>query len=164
MEIELTNNKGVVVIDDCDYDIIKNYHWHLAYGYGKLSFYAQTHLKINSKWTTIKMHQLIMGSPVGKIDHINHNGLDNRRCNLRICTSQQNSMNARKTTNLRSSIYKGVCWVARRGTWNASIRKNRTLIFIGRFVTEIEAAIAYDNKAVELFGEFACLNFTKSVA
>lgn len=95
IEVIIQNDKfgdKTVLIDKEDYDKIKNYNWHLQYGQMKhyTIFYAGTML--NRK--TVRMHRLIMDFPKGKvIDHINHNGLDNRKSNLRICSTAQNNLN-----------------------------------------------------------------------
>jgi len=96
------------------------------------------------------------------IDHINGNGLDDRRANMRTCTNQQNMRNLRKRRS-GSSIYKGVYYDKRRRTWYARICHNGKNIHLGTFATEIEAARAYDRAARRLFGEFARLNFPDEV-
>jgi hypothetical protein len=94
-----------------------------------------------------------------KLDHINGDGLDNRRENLRRATSAQNTWNSRKSTRT-SNPYKGVSRSGKK--WVASICKNYTPIRIGLFETPEKAALAYDAKARELFGEFAKTNFEAS--
>ncbi len=104
------------------------------------------------------MHRLIVGAKAGiSIDHINGNTLDNRKCNLRIATPSQNSMNQRIKEH--SSHYKGVTWHRQHGKWYAQLKHNQHLNFLGLFLNEEDAARAYDAKAKELFGEFARLNF-----
>jgi len=90
-------------------------------------------------------------------DHINHNTLDNRKNELRVCTQSQNNMNSRKRKNC-TSIYKGVCWKKQFMRWDSYIMVNQKQIYIGRFKSEKMAALAYNKKAKELFGEFAYLN------
>ena len=118
----------------------------------------------SGKRILIQMHRKILGI-IGKIefhaDHINNNGLDNRKNNLRSCTSGQNQMNKRKWSGC-SSKYKGVCWHKRIKKWGVSIQKNREPTHVGYFNTESEAALAYNEKAKELFGEFANLNNIKT--
>ena len=100
-----------------------------------------------------------MNAPAGmQIDHINGNGLDNRKVNLRLCNSSQNQRNARKRKS-GTSRFKGVDWHKESKKWRARICVNRKRIHIGRYKSEFEAAQAYDKKAIELFGEFASLNF-----
>lgn len=92
-----------------------------------------------------------------QIDHINHNGLDNRKQNLRIATVNQNAANRHKRIGDHQSCFKGV---GRNGKgWKSQIRFNGKLIYLGHFDSEKEAAQAYDKAALKLFGEFAFLNF-----
>lgn len=101
------------------------------------------------------MHNLVMKS--SSIDHINGNGLDNRKCNLRKVTQQQNVMNAR-TNRKSTSKFKGVCRPKSSTKWIASITHNYKHIHIASCDSEVEAARLYNAKAKELFGEFARLN------
>lgn len=96
------------------------------------------------------------------VDHIDGNGLDNRRSNLRIATNQQNGANSQKWRKQTSSQYKGVSWDHSRGLWRADIMFNRKHVYLGRYSSESEAAQAYDNRAIDLFGEFARLNFSRA--
>jgi len=89
------------------------------------------------------------------IDHINHDGLDNRKGNLRICSRQQNNQNSRKGSN-NTSGYKGVCKI--KDSYRAEIGFNNKHIYIGKFRLPEEAALAYNKKAIELHGGFAVLN------
>jgi hypothetical protein len=100
-----------------------------------------------------------MNCPHGlEVDHINHDKLDNRRCNLRIVTRQQNNQNTRpKTSSTRTSAYKGVHLA--KGKWRASIHTNGTTRQLGTFTDEVAAAKAYDQAARYYFGEYAYLNF-----
>lgn len=114
--------------------------------------------KDNGEWTTARMHRLIMDAPSGvEVDHINGNGLDNRRCNLRLCTRSENSQNMRKR-NGTTSRFKGVCFFKRLGLWRARIMKDRREYSLGYFKDETAAAKAYNAAAVRHFGDFAKLN------
>jgi hypothetical protein len=105
------------------------------------------------------MHRYIMKVPKGLVcDHINHNGLDNRKSNLRICTRQQNTYNQRSQKG-GSSKYKGVDWNKRQKKWRARIYYKRKFYYLGYFDNEVDAAKSYDKKAKEFFKEFACPNF-----
>jgi len=98
-----------------------------------------------------------MDCPDGMVvDHINHNTLDNRRCNLRVCTQNQNRYNLNLRKNNQSG-YKGVSF--KHNHWEVQLKKDKKYIYGGSFKDKIEAAKAYDKKAKELFGEFAKLNF-----
>jgi hypothetical protein len=111
----------------------------------------------------ILMHRLIMNAQDGQfIDHINHHTLDNRRDNLRICSQQENNFN-RPLSQANTTGYKGVCYLKTTGKYQAQIQHNRKAVYLGLFESPIEAALAYDVKALELFGDFACLNFQKKV-
>lgn len=151
-EIIITRGQ-VVIVDDDDFEYLKNHSWHCCN-----NGYACRSAKINGKYTTIKMHRVITNAPEWlEVDHINHNRLDNRKGNLRVCTRSQNNMN-RKRYSGSSSIYKGVSFCRRSLKWAAYIALHGKQQTLGRFDTEEEAALAYNQKAVELFGEFAHLN------
>lgn len=109
----------------------------------------------------ILLHRFVLDvSQDVEVDHVNHNGLDNRKSNLRVCTSRQNSMNCRGKRKWvgRASKYKGVC-LHSCGLWQAEIRIYGKKQYIGLFTSEVHAARAYDYMATEFFGSFACLNF-----
>lgn len=142
---------GIIDIEDIAF--AKSHNW-VAVKHA--TYYMTTTEKTHKKY----YHRLIMNCPPGKqIDHINHDGLDNRKINLRITDASQNSRNTRKTFRLTTSKFKGVYWDKSRKLWAATIRINYKHKTIGRFKNEIEAAKAYDKKAKELFGEYSCLNF-----
>jgi hypothetical protein len=108
---------------------------------------------------TTQMHRFVMHTPTGMdTDHINHNTLDNRRVNLRICSPQQNQFNKKPEGKGRSK-YKGVSWTTNRQKWCARIRVRNKKKHIGYFTDEIEAARAYDAAARHEYGEFAATNF-----
>lgn len=123
----------------------------------------------NSKWyeasncimdcTSQRLSRVIMRCGKGVVvDHISGDYLDNRKSNLRICTQRQNVFNQRKRTAKTSSQYKGVSLDKRSGKYVAYISRDRKRYQIGLFVNEIAAAIAYNTKANQLFGEYARLN------
>jgi hypothetical protein len=106
----------------------------------------------------VLMHRLIMDAAPGQqIDHVNRDGLDNRRANLRFCTASQNRGNQAKFRGV--SQYKGVVWDRSRNLWSARIGHQGRTLYLGRFVSEEDAARAYDKAACEKWGEFARLNF-----
>jgi hypothetical protein len=101
------------------------------------------------------MHRVILNTPDGmKTDHINNDKLDNRRCNLRVCTDAQNMRNRGKQAN-NTSGYKGVFWSIPAGRWRAQIRLNRKSIHLGLFYSKEEAYEKYKKAEKEYFGEFA---------
>lgn len=108
------------------------------------------------------MHRMIMGLESGdkrEVDHINGDGLDNRKENLRICTKAQNAWNQgpRSGKKYRTG-YKGITFDKSKNRWMALIQKNRKNYYIGSYQNPCEAALAYNKKATELFGEYAYLN------
>jgi hypothetical protein len=140
------------IVDEQDYDNLVSYQWRAIRGLR--TCYAVR----NEGEKLIKMHRQILSCCDGlMVDHINHNGLDNRRSNLRICTASQNQQN-RQPSNYGKSRYKGVCWHSGKKKWRAAIVLDGRSIHIGYYDYEIDAAVAYDDAAIELFGEFACLN------
>jgi hypothetical protein len=150
--IPLTRGKFALV-DAEDYYRLLQYKWQAMLG--RTTIYATG--RADGKAT--KMHRLIMDAPDHLVvDHIDHNGLNNCKSNLRLCTSAQNSRNM-FSSNGSTSRYKGVCWLKREKKWDAKIRLNGKIYNLGYFTDEIAAAKAYDKKAMELHQEFACLNF-----
>lgn len=138
------------------------------FGYVRLNFSMRNRERLGKEYKDrasnegILLHRVACGleDEVFHVDHINHNKLDNRRCMLRVATGQQNSFNMRKFRG--TSIYKGV--IKRFNSpgckpWEAKIQKDGKCIGLGRYLTEEDAARTYDEKAKELFGEFAWLNF-----
>ena len=155
--ILLTQGKFAIV-DAEDYDWLSQYKWCAAKD--RNTFYAHR----GSNGTTILMHREIMRAPKGVIcDHKNHNGLYNRKSNLRLCTNAQNQYNKRPKEGC-ASRYKGVVWRKDRKRWRAQIGFKRKRIHLGNFDDEVKAALAYDDKAAELFGEFAYLNFPERIS
>lgn len=149
------------VIDDDDFDLVSRYSWHIHEqirpGGRTAGPYARTNIRINGKQRPILMHKLITGH--AETDHKNHDGLDNRRSNLRDTTKRTNSQNRRPSITPQSSSFKGVYWRPERKRWIAKIVVDGRRRQIGSFATEEEATRAYDVAAVEIFGEFACTNF-----
>lgn len=146
-----------VKLDPQDLPLMVGRKWNLNRAKGG-SFYVV-------HWTTqgpVHLHRLIANPPIGMVvDHVNGDPLDNRRCNLRVCTPFQNSMNRRRYKTA-SSMFKGV--TPRDGGWRAQISINGTIIVLGKFKTDVDAAKAYDSAALKHRGQFACLNFPISKA
>jgi len=157
-EIHLTRGQSTIV-DDEDYDSLIQWKW-FAHLNPSNSFYATRSSPRNpGPRGLIWMHRVIMKCPDGMyIDHINKNTLDNRKANLRICTKSQNAANSKLRIDNKYG-YKGVRYHKKNKNYNAYIRHNGKDIHIGCYNSIIEAALAYDNKAIELFGEFARINY-----
>ena len=150
--IELTQDKFAIV-DAQDYEWLSKYKWYAIKD--RRTYYAAR--SANRK--TLRMHREIMRAPKHLlVDHRDHNGLNNRRSNLRICTLAENLRNQRSARD-STSKYKGVTWCKAKNLFQARITFNRRRIHLGYFKSEIDAAKAYDKKAKELFGDFAYLNF-----
>lgn len=147
MEVVLSNGRGVALVDDADYDRVSRHRWR-RYG----GDYAATDIDGEA----VYMHHFILGD-TSEVDHRDGNGLNNQRENLRPATRTQNMQNR---AGWGSSGFKGVSWFAQRGKWRARIAADGREKTIGYFDTAEDAARAYDRKAVELFGEFARLNFS----
>lgn len=157
--IPLTQNQFALV-DDADFEELSKHKWYATKTkYGGFTAVRNTKDKTKSRF----MHRQIMNAPKGKeVDHINHDTLDNRRCNLRVCTRSENNRNSKKMKNT-SSKYKGVSWYKTCKNWAAKIYINKKNLHIGYFSSEVEAAKAYDKKARDHFGTFANLNFPERV-
>ena len=160
--IQLTQGQ-VALVDDEDYDWLIKRKWH-AFKSRSDCYYV-----VNSEWQpetkkvkAIFMHRLIMDTPNNLfVDHIDHNGLNCQRSNMRNCTRQENMMNKKPWAK---SSYSGVYYCGEKNKKKyiaAYITCNKKLYYLGCFKTEEAAARAYDVKARELFGEFANLNFPK---
>lgn len=148
-------NKGryVALVDDEDYDYLMQWDWHVDIQ--KNTVYAARNKKTEGKIVNTLMHREIVNVANDmEVDHLDHNGLNNQKNNLRICTHKQNMQNK------NSSGYKGVR--IKKGKYiSAVIKVDYVSIYIGRFRTIKAAAIAYDKAAIKYFGEFAKLNFPK---
>lgn len=157
-EIPLTQGK-VTLVDDADYEWLSRFKWKLLIPNKRNhNLYAYRQVCKNGKVSNIWMHREILGTPEGfDTDHINHDGLDNRRANLRIATIPQNHWNQRhiKKTN---SGFKGVHWSKTNKQWIARICLNGKRLFLGGFRDRIEAAKAYNEAAIKFCGGFARLN------
>lgn len=158
--IPLSRGKHALVDLD-DYDRLSRYKWHTVNARGTFYAVRNTGQRRGQKRIVVKMHREVLKVPDGMfVDHINHNGLDNRKANLRPATQAQNARNRRKARrgNVHSK-YKGLTWYKSQKRWAVRIMADRKSRFIGYFDDELDAARAYDQAARKYHGRFASLNF-----
>ena len=143
------------LVDDEDYERVSNRKW-----YPRImpnTIYVNE--KTTGKWG-ISLHRFIMNAKSGfVVDHINHNGLDNRKSNLRLCSHMENCYNS-KLSRANKTGYKGVWWDKKRRKFEAYITANKKRKNLGRFELACDAAMAYNIHADELHGEYAFLNIS----
>lgn len=155
-QIPLSKGK-VALVDDEDYERVNQYRWcftDVGYAVG----YAGGDWSGGKQPRHISMHRFILDAPPHlKVDHINGNGLDNRRANLRYATTSQNAQNKRGRKS-GTSRYKGVYWDKQRNRWRAVVILNGKHHHGGDHRIEEDAARAYDRLALKLFGEYARFN------
>jgi hypothetical protein len=148
--IPLTKGKFAIV-DDEDYPALACQKW-TAHNGG----YAY---RMNADRSGVLMHRLITNAPAGMdVDHINGDGFDNRRANLRVGTHAENMRNQR-IGKAGHPLFKGIHFEKQRQVWQAHITINYKHRYLGSFETAEQAAVAYDTAARELFGQFARTNF-----
>ena len=138
----------VATVDGADFKPLSQHYWHAHVT--KNTTYARS--RINGR--LVYMHRLLLSAPRGKeVDHVNSDGLDNRRSNIRLCTKSQNNANRRSFKG--TSRYKGVYFDKKRNRWVAEIQKDGRRRWLGMFEDESDAGEAYRNASLELFGEFS---------
>lgn len=142
-----THSEKFTIIDDEDYVRVMRHSWCFSGGYALA--------RINTKTTMLHRFILNLLPTDGKVDHINHNTLDNRKENLRVVTNSHNVSNRRPYN--RHSVYKGVR--PSNNKWESFITVNGKQRYLGVFPTEEDAARAYDFQAILAFGDNAYLNF-----
>ena len=163
-EIILTDG-SVCKVDDDDFVFLSKWGW-------RPQRHCHCTYAVRTRWggegnppEIVSMHRVVADAATGlDVDHINRNGLDNRRENLRLCTRGQNNANRGPWNKKKNSKYKGAHLhkMKNGGTfWAAAICKDYKQIHLGTFKTDRDAAIAYDKAAIELHGEFAYTNFPR---
>lgn len=163
IKIPLSKNgkkyKGLyeVIVDSVDSDLAELNWTALVEDY---TTYAYRMPKIDGKVKTILLHRVVLERKLDRklkkgefADHIDGNGLNDTRDNLRVATKAQNNRNSSKRRG--TSQYKGVYWDKARNKWRASIAINGVPKFLGRFDDELEAHKAYCEAADKYFGKFA---------
>jgi len=159
MTREITLTRGLVaLVDDADYDaVVAAGKWYVQPGPN--TFYARRSYKRDGDRWSIQMHNFLTGWSF--VDHIDGNGLDNRRSNLRPADDSQNQMNRGAPSN-NTSGFKGVG--RERLGWRARIHIGGRSIYLGYFDTPIDAARAYDEAALHHYAEFARTNFPQEIS
>lgn len=153
MEVPLTQGK-VAHIDPEDRHLIEPYRWYAAKTAGECWYAHATPLDGDRRKAKVKMHNLILGRRW--VDHRDGDGLNNRRGNLRPCSNAQNQQNSAARGG--ASGYKGVSWNTAKQKWRVAFNWQGKTHFVGYFVNETEAALAYNAAVLPLAGEFARLN------
>jgi len=149
--IKLTRGQECV-IDVEDMNKLRIHQW-CSSSADNNRFYAATHIRINGKLKQKTMHRVLMGDPKGfPIDHINRDGLDNRRSNLRVASALLNSLN-RESDRGATSKYLGVFWETYSGKWRARIHIDGKSKHVGRYKDEREAGICRARAFVSHYGE-----------
>lgn len=150
--IPLSQNQNAIV-DNKDFEKLSKFKWSAKYDKYTKSFYAVRGVVVNGKSHQVTMHSEILNSSM--VDHVNHDTLDNRRENLRVCDHSKNAANCKIHKDNRSG-FKGVTF--ERNKWRSRIGFAGKMIHLGFFETAKLAANAYNQAAKKYFGEFANLN------
>jgi hypothetical protein len=153
-EIQLTQGQ-TALLDDEDYDVVSQYKWYASRNGN--TFYAMR----RDGRRLVSMHSMITGFSL--VDHRDGDGLNNQRANLRKASHAQNMQNQMVSVN-NTSGYKGVHFAFEKRKWQARIMANGKRISLGLFATPEEAALAYNDAAERLHGEFARLNVNRANA
>lgn len=151
-KIKLTQDKYALVDND-DFKALSKYKWFATKNVN--TFYAMRNSPtVNGKYKILLMHRVIMQTPKGMhTDHIDHNGLNNQRKNLRVCTNSQNQMNSGKKSHNKSG-FKGVSYYERYKKWRAQIKVNKKRIFLGYYDTKELGSEAYIKACKKYHGEY----------
>ena len=151
------SDDAFALVDDKDYPYLIQFRWYIQKQ--RHRYYARRRKRIDGRTREIRMHRVIAKARPGEeVDHVNGDGLDNRKCNLRIATAAQNQWNRSKQRGKYTSKYKGVSYSVDKNRWSADIYENRIVHRLGKFMNEYDAVMAYNAAAVIWHGEFANLN------
>jgi hypothetical protein len=159
--IEIPLTRGYVAIVSCEDADLAGRKWYVRVNRIGMA-YVYRSIKIKEKFRHVAMHRIILSRILERpldehefVDHINHNPLDNRRCNLRLATKVENNQNSRKRRD-NTSGFKGVYWNKWSKKWGAQIYTNGRHIHLGYFSTPEIAHEAYKKAAEQYHGEFSC--------
>lgn len=163
-EIKLSQG-FVAIIDDCDYEKVSAYKWHIYKSRARVPiYYAQRSFRVNGITKTSSMHILILGRKDGFIiDHKDRNGLNNLRSNIHFVTRSYNCLNTKSKIN-RSNKFRGVFLDKRDNTYYSQIMIRSRRVCLGRSKSEYQCAITYDNAAIKYHGDLANLNFPERLS
>lgn len=151
---EIVIGNHVVLVDEADYSVVSRYTWRVKPD--KKNFYVETNVKLGGKNHSLSMHRLLTGMKESQVDHINRNGLDNRRENLRYATNRQNSCNRVRKNRFG---YRGVFQTPRSIAFGVQIMVDGKKKIECGFVSAEAAARRYDELSKEFHGEFGIRNF-----
>jgi len=159
-EIPLTQGQ-VALVDDEDFERVNQYKWHTSSNSTNQTLYAARNIcKKLGVWRLQYLHRFILNTPNGlQVDHKDHNGLNNTKANIRNVTRTENNRNGLKCRKITSSKYRGVGWHKKCNNWRAYIGIAGKHIHLGHYETELEAALAYDEKAHEVDSQHYLCNF-----
>lgn len=154
VEIELTQGK-IALIDDADWELVRPFKWRVFEPSPRWRYAVTNARRADGRRTTPLMHRLLLGltDPAVHVDHINADGLDNRRANLRTCSHAENMRNRRLGAD-NTSGFKGVDWHKATGKWRARLKHQGKSHHLGYFDDPAEAHAAYCRAADELHGDF----------
>ena len=158
---------GFALVDAADAPTVMRFRWNrMNAGYARTNLGKRNPLRAmmpEHERSSVMMHQLVMGCLMSSvIDHINQNKLDNRRCNLRVVSKSENAINS-KVRNTNTSGFRGVSWESQTGKWRATVNQGKKRISAGRYDCAVEAALAADWAAWQLYREQAILNFPERI-
>jgi len=162
-KIPLSKGKFAIVDDD-DFEYLSKFKWYYVFkkrsrnGYAVRDFSRNIEIIKEFGVSHVTMHRFIIKPSRNKlVDHVNGDGLDNRKSNLRECTHTQNNGNFLLGSRNRSG-YKGVSWHKTTKKWRASLMTKEKQIYLGLFINPKDAAAAYNREAIKYFGDFARIN------
>ena len=157
-------NSGFVIVDDEDFSLASQFKWHKKTYSGRYSYAARSVRKnTKSGWGTEFLHVAIMRPRKGfVVDHIDGNGLNCSRGNMRVCKFFNNVRNRRVIQSNNTSGYKGVSLHGQTGKWEAGIRVNGVRIYLGLYGDNREAAFVFNKAAIKYHGKYAKLNEIKT--
>lgn len=151
--IERRNGEIIeAIIDTVNLPLVENHTWRVIHYQNLGTFYVATWVRIeNGKYKSVRLHRLILGAPEDlHVDHLNHNPLDNRRCNLRLVTKAENNQN-RRTPKNNTSGERNVRWNSEMGKWTVAMSVNKKEMYFGLFEDKNEAIQIARQKRREYF-------------